>query len=144
MIYLGKAEVIEEYREEVHSQKISFLLPAVIRLVHEFKRYRRQVSFSKNNVLARDKWTCQYCLKKFHPDKLTLDHVLPKSRGGPTTWENIVACCDECNGKKGSRTPVEARMELKKKPSRPEWISFFNVTLAKCVIPTEWKYFCYF
>lgn len=144
MLCLGKAETIEEYNEKITSQKTSISFPAVLRLTHDFKRNKRSISFSKNNIFIRDKSTCQYCQQKFPISGLTLDHVLPRSRGGHTTWENIVACCHECNYKKGSRTPSEARMELRRSPTQPEWISFFNMVLRNQTIPTEWKYFCYF
>ncbi|NIR52078.1 HNH endonuclease, partial [candidate division KSB1 bacterium] len=80
---------------------------------------RKVVSFSKKNILRRDDFTCQYCGNQENP--LTVDHIIPKSRGGKTTWTNVVVACKPCNMKKGSRTASEANMLLKKKPVQPEF-----------------------
>src|SRR5438132_6759835 len=73
-------------------------------------------SLSRKNILLRDHSTCQYCGRQFTPSELTLDHVLPRSRGGESTWDNLVACCKRCNHQKGNRTPEEARMHLIRRP----------------------------
>jgi len=144
MFMLGKVEIIEEYKHEVRSQRLIMRMPAVVRLLHNFKRIKRNVSFTKNNIFARDKWICQYCLEKFSSEELTLDHVLPKSKGGRTCWENIVTCCIPCNSKKGNKLPGEAYMQLQRQPIRPEWISLFGILLSRRSVPEEWKQFCYF
>lgn len=143
MIALGKVEVIEEYDEVIKSARSTINSPAVVRLLSSFKRLKREVSFTKGNIFARDKWTCQYCLKRHHQARLTLDHVFPRSRGGETRWENIVTCCTSCNTKKGNRTPTEACMLLLKTPTKPDWISLFSKTISKDEVPEEWRYFCY-
>ncbi len=87
-------------------------VPRVVRLLHYDRIPRRTVRFNRRNLFARDEHTCQYCGDDFPPSQLSFDHVVPRSRGGKTTWENIVSCCFGCNSKKGGRTPQEARMKL--------------------------------
>jgi 5-methylcytosine-specific restriction endonuclease McrA len=85
---------------------------------------KRHVRFSRFNIFARDGNTCQYCHKKLPRTELNLDHVIPRSRGGMSTWENIVCSCHHCNRRKGGRTPDEAGMHLFRRPRRPEWTPF--------------------
>ncbi len=88
----------------------------MIRLL-EYRRIPHQTrSLSRKNILMRDRYTCQYCLRPMPSSELTLDHVIPRSRHGETTWENLVACCHTCNNRKGSRTPDEAGMKLERQP----------------------------
>ena len=94
--------------------------PRVIRLPHCDRRPRHGLRFNRRNVFARDANRCQYCGKSFPTSELSLDHVLPKSRGGPTSWENIVCACVACNVRKGGRTPREARMQLVRQPTMPK------------------------
>ena len=91
-------------------------VPSVIRLL-EYRRIPFQGrALSRKNILVRDRYTCQYCHKTFSGGDLTLDHVIPRSRAGETSWENMVACCHTCNNRKGSRTPEEAGMRLLRQP----------------------------
>jgi 5-methylcytosine-specific restriction endonuclease McrA len=91
-------------------------LPSVIRLL-EYRRIPHQTrALSRKNILMRDRYTCQYCHKTLPSGELTLDHVVPRSRSGETTWENLVACCHRCNNRKGNRTPEEAGMKLVRQP----------------------------
>jgi 5-methylcytosine-specific restriction endonuclease McrA len=143
LIFLEKAEIIREYEKKIHSAKNSFNMPAVIRLYNSFRRPRKRVKFNRKNIIARDRWRCQYCGKKFPASDLTFDHVIPKSRGGATTWENIVSCCTTCNDKKRDRTPAVANMKLKRKPSRPDWMPIAAMSLSKRQIPEPWRDFCY-
>ena len=82
--------------------------------------FRQRVAFNRKNVFRRDDHHCQYCARQ--ANDLTLDHVLPRSRGGPTSWENVVACCKSCNAKKRDRTPEEANMRLLRKPYAPRFM----------------------
>jgi 5-methylcytosine-specific restriction endonuclease McrA len=101
-----------------HSQRQTVPLPSVIRLL-EYRRIPHQTrALSRKNILMRDRYTCQYCQKIMNSGELTLDHVIPRSRGGDTTWENLVASCNPCNNRKGNRTPDEAGMKLLR-PPRP-------------------------
>ena len=100
----------------VHSARQAMPVPSVIRLL-EYRRIPMQArSLSRKNIMMRDRYTCQYCHRTFSTSELTLDHVIPRSRAGETTWENLVACCHPCNNKKGNRTPDEAGMRLAKAP----------------------------
>lgn len=102
----------------------SLLVPRVI-VLQVFDRFpRMHVRFSRQNIFLRDQSTCQYCNQRFARTDLNLDHVIPRSRGGRTTWENVVCSCIKCNLEKGSRTPEEAGMVLAKRPTRPRWSPF--------------------
>ncbi len=94
--------------------------PRVIRLLQYDRIPKNPVKFSRRNVFLRDENHCQYCDKKFRSHHLSLDHVIPRSRGGKTTWENIVCACRKCNVRKGGRTPHEAGMSLRRSPIRPK------------------------
>ncbi len=98
---------------------------------------RGRVRFSRLNIYARDHDTCQYCARQLPRSELNLDHVLPRSQGGKTTWENVVCSCVPCNLKKGGRTPAQAGMALLKTPARPRWTPFFRGVLKR-VTHKEW------
>ena len=144
LIYRGVA-VAEKYTEHVwKSISSEMILPAVIRLINFHRLPNRSYKLSKKNILIRDRYVCQYCSGIFSERTLTLDHVIPKSKGGSSRWENLVAACKKCNSKKADKTPEEACMRLLSKPtkltvhthttilrnkgeSRPEWSEFlFN------------------
>jgi len=94
-------------------------VPRVIAL-RDFDRLpQRHVRFSRTHIFMRDQYTCQYCIRELPKAQLNLDHVMPKSRGGKTSWDNVVTSCHTCNRVKGNRTPQEAHMPLNKKPKRP-------------------------
>lgn len=100
----------------VHSARNALKLPSVIRLL-EYRRIPHQNrALSRKNILMRDRYTCQYCLRTLPSAELTLDHVVPRSRSGETNWENLVACCHPCNNRKGNRMPEEAGMRLSRQP----------------------------
>ena len=142
LLTLGKVEVVEEYDHDIHSRFLVIKMPAVVRLVRMFRKNRQRVKFSRTNVLARDRWKCQYCGEKFPTEELTYDHVTPKSRGGKTRWENIVTACRDCNGRKANRTPKEAGMRLRRKPARPTWVPIFTVQLSGSA-PEQWRDYLY-
>ncbi len=112
-----KAVVVEQNGHIVHSERLTLTSPSVIRLAYHIKRPRPVVKMTRKEVLQRDEHTCQYCGKRSH--ELTLDHVMPRHRGGQHTWENVVAACKSCNHRKGGRTATEARMALLRLPFRP-------------------------
>lgn len=121
MVIKGKAEQIECDGKVFRSPTVTFRLPTVIRLMNFINiPYRGIVSFSKKNVFRRDNHTCQYCGR--NEVELTIDHVIPKSRGGNTSWENVVVACLECNLKKGNRTPREVGIRLLKRPYTPHFL----------------------
>ncbi len=106
-------------------------VPRVIVLVTFDRIPKRHVRYSRVNVFTRDKFTCQYCgVRPPRPD-LNLDHVVPRSLGGRTTWENVVCSCVDCNRRKGGRTPQQARLRLKRKPVRPRWTPLMNLAISK-------------
>jgi len=105
--------------EVVYTVSQRFRIPRVILLLTYDRLPMGHMRFSRHNVFIRDDHTCQYCLKKPKRSDLNLDHVIPRSRGGRTSWENVVCCCLPCNTKKGKRTPEEAMMPLAKTPFRP-------------------------
>ena len=124
MDYLDKVEVLVNYQEQVHSPSLSWDLPSVVK-IRDFVRYNNlSVDLNRKNIIARDEYTCQYCGKsKSH---LTIDHVIPKGKGGQDTWENLVVACKPCNQKKGDRTPDEAGMPLTRIPKRPNRLHYFQ------------------
>jgi 5-methylcytosine-specific restriction endonuclease McrA len=140
LFFCGKVEVIEEYDRAIHSVSIAIKAPAVVRLLKYARIGRKAPPLSRTNVLARDNFECQYCAKPLSSKEATLDHVVPRSQGGKTTWENIVCCCPHCNRKKGGRTPSEARMLLRTIPLRPDWLPVITVQL-KGKIPLPWRDF---
>jgi 5-methylcytosine-specific restriction endonuclease McrA len=100
----------------LHSVRLAMRVPSVIRLL-EYRRIPHQSrALSRKNILLRDRNTCQYCGEVLSSTELTLDHVIPRSRGGSSTWENLVACCHDCNHRKGSRLPAETGMKLLREP----------------------------
>jgi 5-methylcytosine-specific restriction endonuclease McrA len=115
------AERIEDGTQLLHSPSTSIIAPSVIRLRRYIKRPPRfHIAFNRRNVFRRDNHTCQFCGK--HGGDLTLDHVIPRSRGGRNSWENIVTACRECNSKKRDRTPSEAKMKLSREPYAPRFV----------------------
>jgi 5-methylcytosine-specific restriction endonuclease McrA len=116
LVLKGVASTEEHAPSHLHSARHSLRVPSVIRLL-EYRRIPHQTrALSRKNILMRDRYTCQYCHKTLPSGELTLDHVMPRSRKGETTWENLVACCHQCNNRKGSRTPEEAGMRLNRAP----------------------------
>ncbi len=119
-VYKGNATVVEEYGDWIlRSQNTSIKVPAVIALTNK-RKVRHKVQLSRFNILLRDNFTCQFCGDKYHVfdnKKLTKDHVIPKSKGGPGTWNNLVAACSDCNFKKGD-TQI---MKPKKVPYKPDY-----------------------
>lgn len=125
LIVLGKAEIIERHpRWEVRSVRNSLPFPSIVRLVTYIHIPRKRVILSRKNIIKRDSNRCQYCGTSQRP--LTVDHVLPKNRGGEDSWENLVCACVYCNNRKGNRTPEEARMPLHRKPQRPNQLYFIQ------------------
>jgi 5-methylcytosine-specific restriction endonuclease McrA len=147
LLYQGVARVVDEqYRTfdfaswrdlaiEVHHEHIGLVggcirVPRVLLLLAYERVPKRHVRFSRFNIYARDGNTCQYCGKRFARAELNLDHVVPRSRGGISTWENVVCSCHACNRRKGGRTPDEAGMMLIKKPHRPQWTPLSSDTFS--------------
>ena len=114
-VFLERVNIVEEYDHAVHSPSIEMKLPSVVSL-KTYVKPSTNPAFTRFNVFLRDRFCCQYCGSR---DDLTFDHLLPRSRGGHTTWINVVAACSPCNLRKGSMTPAEARMFPSQKPMQP-------------------------
>jgi 5-methylcytosine-specific restriction endonuclease McrA len=127
LLFTGKAERVEDTLRVIRSPSTALVLPSVIRL-HRFVRKpaRPTISFNKKNILKRDTHTCQYCGRN-GGERMTIDHVIPKSLGGRTVWENVVSACRACNLKKGSKRLGEAGMRLLRKPTRPLSLSYLEI-----------------
>jgi 5-methylcytosine-specific restriction endonuclease McrA len=137
---LGKVEVIEYSRDKtIKGVTREYPLPVVVRVLRHFKRERIRIKFSRLNIYARDKFVCQYCGARFDTEDLTFDHVLPKSKGGRTSWENIVTCCIVCNTEKADRTPAEAGLRLLSTPRKPPYLPAITVKMNQSQIPEEWR-----
>jgi 5-methylcytosine-specific restriction endonuclease McrA len=131
LYFTGRAEVVEHHQDlKIQSTHESFKLPKVMRMFGHFKKFSR-VKFNRSNLFFRDKHQCQYCGDKFAAHELTFDHVMPKSRGGLTSWQNIVACCSACNTDKAARTPDEWGKKLLKTPIEPKWSPMVALRLSK-------------
>ncbi len=124
----------------IHTPTTRIRIPEVVQLNLFNGFIRREVSFSRQNIYERDHSTCQYCGKRLQRSQLTIDHVLPQSRGGGDSWGNLVVACLKCNVKKGSRTPEEAHMPLTRKPFKPAWIPHHGARLPDDLL-SVWKQF---
>ena len=140
LAFLGKVEVVEEYEDEIRSVSLVLRMPAVVRLLRYVKLGKLKPPLTRINVLARDNFQCQYCLKKMHYRDFSIDHVLPRSQGGDTSWQNVVVSCHPCNRKKGGRTPAQANMKLLRAPVEPEWLPIINMHFRKDM-PQMWAAF---
>jgi len=138
---LEKVEILASYDTPLRSKHLDMKMPAVVRLVGNKHRFLQQVPMDRWHVYSRDQFRCQYCGKRFKERNLTYDHVVPRSRGGKTTWTNIVAACEPCNHRKSDRTPEEADMPLLKRPKRPNWMPTLLVeAIQKNKVPDQWIY----
>lgn len=134
IIFLGNSRAVEYYDDwEVHSPSTSMLVPSVV-ISDTYVKKKHGVRFSRINLLIRDNFTCQYCQKRLSAMDLTVDHVVPRVRGGKTKWENIVCACYSCNTIKGHRT----KMQPIKKPVKPEyWQLLDNARKIPIKVPSE-------
>jgi len=126
MLCLGKVEVLATDSKVFHSERTELRLPTVVRLRRFVRRPLPELRASRKSIFARDGHTCQYC--GHGHVALTLDHVVPKDKGGRTDWDNLVCCCTRCNNIKGNRTPEEAGLTLIQKPRRPKYIPYISYT----------------
>jgi 5-methylcytosine-specific restriction endonuclease McrA len=143
LLALDKVEVVDEYDAEIRAQSMIVRVPSIVRLRKAFRRHAKPVKFSRVNIYARDGYRCQYCGAKCTIDELTYDHVIPRSKGGRTTWENIVAACYTCNRRKANRTPAEAGMKLRTMPARPTWMPSVQIRVSARSVPDAWRDYVY-
>ena len=113
--------------ELIHSVRLAMRVPRIIVLAVYDKLPRMEVRFTRRNVFLRDKFPCQYCETKFPEPDLNLDHVMPRDKGGRTTWDNIVTSCIRCNTRKANKLPHEANMHPLRKPRAPRWRPMFGM-----------------
>ena len=143
LLTLDKVEVVEEYDKAIRGTSMIVNVPAVVRLRKAFRRFAKPVKFSRVNIYARDEYRCQYCGVKCSIVQLTYDHVVPRSRGGRTSWDNIVSCCYACNARKANRTPAEAKMVLRSTPVRPTWMPAIQIRVSTKSVPDAWRDYVY-
>jgi len=160
LLYMGHAQVVHEgeggfntfsfrewcdfgderQEEVVRTVSLRIRIPRIILLIFFDRLPNKEVKFTRQNVFARDKNLCQYCGKKFDRKELNIDHVIPRQRGGMTTWTNVVCSCIDCNRRKGSHTPEEAGMHLIRKPKKPRWRPFIEIQFAR-TLDHSWRHF---
>jgi 5-methylcytosine-specific restriction endonuclease McrA len=126
--------------EWVRAVSFDIMVPKIIRLLFYDRLPQTRVKFNRRNIFARDENRCQYCGKKRATNELSLDHVIPRSRGGQTTWENVVCSCTRCNARKGGRLPEEAGLSLYRKPAKPRRSPVIRLKLLSDKYQT-WKQF---
>ncbi len=124
----------------VRTVKSEIQVPRVIRLLHYERLPKQTVKFNRRNIFARDNNQCQYCGRRFATTELSLDHIIPRSQGGHSSWENIVCACLQCNVKKGGRTPKQAHMSLVRRPEKPKRSPMLNLKLTHSKYQS-WKTF---
>lgn len=159
MVYQGHAEVVDDGMATydfdswtelssmmeahpagfVHTTSLRIAVPEVIRLTRYDRLPRREVAFTRHNIYEHYRYRCCYCGGRFSTRELNLDHVVPKSRGGPTNWENIVTACLPCNGRKANRLPKEAGMRLLAGPTRPKWGGGRHITARRIPMRESWQ-----
>ena len=137
LIYRGKAEMLENGSGIIHSANCLFPVPSVIRLAYMIKRPRPERKLTRLEVFSRDQYTCQYCGRETR--QLTLDHVIPRYRGGEHTWENVVSACIPCNRHKAGRTPEQAGMRLIHHPTPPRDNNPFYLPYYYQQTRAEWQ-----
>jgi 5-methylcytosine-specific restriction endonuclease McrA len=143
LTYLNKVEVLETWDETLHGPSAAMKAPAVVRLTKGSVSTKQSVRFSRVNVFTRDKFRCQYCGARKPLKQLNYDHVVPRVKGGTTSWENIVTSCYACNDRKGSRTPEEAGMTLLRKPFKPTSLPVVPpIRLGEGDVPELWQPYC--
>lgn len=140
LIVLMKAEIVETRKDcVIRTVSMAFPFPSVIRLSAYVNIPFKKIELSRKNILRRDNYRCQYCGVK--SAELTIDHIIPKSRGGMDDWDNLAAACIRCNNRKGSRTPEEAKMKLLSVPKRPHYLLFLKNHLGG--LDNNWKQFLF-
>jgi len=139
LYYLNKVEIVEKDGLLIRAVSVVYPVPSVVRLLNYKSVPRKHIMLSRKNVIKRDNFQCQYCGTKVPP--FTVDHVLPKNRGGGDHWENLVCACVKCNNKKGNKLPEEAGMHLMRKPQKPSNLFFIQHFFG--IRDERWKPYLY-
>ena len=129
-----------DHEDVMRSISIRIRIPRIILLMFFDRMPNKEVKFTRQNVFERDHNMCQYCGKKFDRKEMNIDHVVPRQRGGLTTWTNIVCSCIDCNRRKANRTPEEAHMKLIRKPKKPRWRPFLEIQFSRSA-DHSWRHF---
>lgn len=143
--YSGKVTIVAERDITWRSVSVAIRVPSIVRLVNYVRGLtgrREIVKLTRKNILLRDNYTCQYCGKSAGPERLNIDHVIPKGQGGKSEWTNLVASCVPCNSAKDCKTPKQAGMSLKRKPKKPDFMVF---TIHRHIknVPEDWRSYLY-
>jgi 5-methylcytosine-specific restriction endonuclease McrA len=144
LIVKGVARSEQDTPHHLRSPSVVFPVPAVIRLIHYVQIPYRKKAYSKKHIFLRDNYSCQYCGRSELPNDLTLDHILPQSRGGKSVWENLVTCCRRCNSKKKNMTPREASMTVQNKPKPLNSYFYLHLVRSKGRDNHYWKKYLYY
>ncbi len=139
MLIVGKVELVSTHEFTIRTVQCELPAPAVVRLPRYVRKHMPRVRLSRQTVHLRDDHKCQYCGRKATYAELSIDHVLPRCRGGGTTWRNVVTACLPCNRRKGHHLPEEAGMHLCKRPERPRWLSTRVVEIPPDQLPPSWQ-----
>ena len=141
LIFSGKAEVVHGRDDRtLCSPSFEMRMPSIIRMLYYIRRPMQKVALTKKNILLRDDYMCQYCGTRGER-MMTVDHVIPRCRGGPSTWENLVCACMYCNNRKNNRMPEHANMTLLRKPKQPKYIPWIQI--KRNTFPGEWHKFLF-
>jgi 5-methylcytosine-specific restriction endonuclease McrA len=146
LVYKGRAEIVlfddrlSIWDDYIMTPSMKYENPATIRLLTRISKKWKPPRFRKRVLFNRDNWTCQYCNKKLFHHNVTIDHVLPKSKGGVTSWRNCVASCKPCNKRKGDKLLSDFDMQLKKKPVEPSALHYWDESKGTIIHP-DWNTF---
>ena len=141
LLVTGRAEVVDEYDDKlIRSVSVTYKLPKVLRLF-QMHKITLNVKFTRMNVFFRDQFQCQYCSINLPAHELTFDHIIPVSKQGPTSWENVVTCCKTCNGKKGSKSLKSCGMNLLRPAKKPRWSPELCLKLCDDDPSDWWNFF---
>ena len=129
--------------EVIHTVSRTYRIPAIIVLGIYDRLPKKEVKFSRQNIFARDNFTCQYCGNEYDSRKLNLDHVVPRDKGGRTSWENVVCSCIRCNTRKANKLPADANMFPMREPRPPKWRPFFSAANSEIsrFFHDSWRFF---
>jgi 5-methylcytosine-specific restriction endonuclease McrA len=144
LIVKGLAHSEQNTHQTLRSPSVEVPVPAVIRLIHYVQIPYRRKTYSKKHIYLRDEYRCQYCGKTGIANDLTLDHILPQSRGGKSIWENLVTCCRKCNNMKQNKTPREAKMTLLNKPRPLNGHFYLHLVRSKGKNNHYWRKYLYY
>lgn len=136
----GRVEILEAWEgRTIRTPRLELPMPSVVRFLRSRRRQTSTIRFSRETIYARDRGQCQYCQRPVGRREVTYDHIVPRSRGGLTAWENIVIACRPCNQKKANRTPAEAGMVLSLSPARPSMGSWQLLVGHRDALPIAWR-----